>query len=106
MSDIQAKSCPFCGGDAETYQIGSFDRPAITGCPSCDYRLEYAAQGNYSPNWNKRAPIVITDEMVERACVAKYGDKMWKALIKSDKCFRNFRIKMHAAIAAALGEQV
>ena len=68
------KPCPFCGGEAQT-DVGKAGQAAAF----CDLFRSYCMDcGTQSPEWsyteaeaitawNTRAPIPVTDEMVERA---------------------------------------
>ena len=110
------KPCPFCGGEAQT-DVGKAGQAAAF----CDLFRSYCMDcGTQSPEWsyteaeaitawNTRAPIPVTDEMVERGVVeiidaqrALGADPLsWDEASQKDKA--DAMAVMRAALTAALG---
>ena len=110
------KPCPSCGGEAQT-DVGKAGQAAAF----CDLFRSYCMDcGTQSPEWsyteaeaitawNTRAPIPVTDEMVERAMVAVAIEMGHTAESFAEKRKSDFegtaknRRAMRAALTAALG---
>lgn len=55
MDDL--KPCPFCGGEADMVQPGTYKYSCIVECQNCGCRLESSDEGEHSGRaWNTRTP--------------------------------------------------
>lgn len=72
--------CPFCGGEAEVEQTGSYRQTTIYACGECGCRLETGEVFKIGQRWNTREPLNHVDALVKalepfaKAWEA-YGDK-------------------------------
>ncbi len=97
------KPCPFCGSDNIVQETCDLRGIVLYGylcraCPGMQMTDELAIA-----EWNRRAPVEITEEMVERAVRA------WWRSAHPNTAAENFVdpceiIWMRAALAAALGQ--
>ena len=112
------KPCSFCGAEPTVsyYHIQSpFSSNEVqftkVGCDECDvaFNSEPDFETDAITAWNTRAPIPVTDEMVERAMVAVAIEMGHTAESFAEKRKSDFegtaknRRAMRAALTAALG---
>lgn len=97
--------CPFCGGAAEFERKGNARHSCIVVCTDCGARHESGdAEWNSGSSWNRRASgtRAVTEEMVERGCVAlaTEDENTWERL---DETVRDaYRTTLRNILTAAL----
>ena len=101
----ELKPCPFCGAapyadEGETMAVIECVNQQCSMRPSISPDNEKHASGLElaTDAWNRRAPLVVTDEMVEMALLIWYGTPY----PMTGDCPQKDRTSMRAALGAAL----